>query len=154
MKIAVFSDSHGYMDPMVAAVEEERPDHIFFLGDNLRDGRQLQRLYPDIPMSLLRGNCDFGPGPDRLVVELEGVRFLLVHGHQQGAKLSLSGLSAAGREVDADVVCFGHTHRAVNLWNRGKPALLFNPGTAGGIRAPAGYGVLLAEEGRAQGLLK
>ena len=26
---------------MVAAVEEEQPDRIFFLGDNLRDGRAL-----------------------------------------------------------------------------------------------------------------
>ena len=64
---------------MVAAVEEEQPDHVFFLGDNLRDGKALAKLYPGIPMELLRGNCDFGPGADELVVELEGVRFLLVH---------------------------------------------------------------------------
>ena len=153
MKIAVFSDSHGYMDHMVAAVEEEQPDHIFFLGDNLRDGKALKKLYPHIPMELLRGNCDFGPGQDELLIELEGVRILLVHGHQQGAKAGLEGLLAAGRARGADLVCFGHTHQALNLWSGERP-WLFNPGTVGGVRARAGYGILQVQDGGLNAWLK
>ena len=153
VKIAVFSDSHGYMDLMVAAVEEEQPDRIFFLGDNLRDGRALARLYPQIPMELLRGNCDFGPGEDERILELEGVRFLLVHGHRQGAKSGTEGLVRAGRACGADMVCFGHTHQAVNLWDGTLPRL-FNPGTAGGVRARRGYGILKVRDGRVEGWLK
>ena len=132
MKIAIFSDSHGRMDHMIAAMEEEQPNHVFFLGDNMRDGKTLAKLYPDTPMEILRGNCDFGPGPDELVVELDGVRFLLVHGHRQGAKSGTSGLLAAGRQAQADMVCFGHTHHGMNQWNGERP-WLFNPGTVGGI---------------------
>ena len=153
MKVAVFSDSHGYMDHMVAAVEEEQPDHIFFLGDNLRDGKALVRLYPDLPISMLRGNCDFGPGQDELVVELEQVRFLLVHGHLQGAKSGTAGLLAAGRSCQADMVCFGHTHQALNDWN-GVGPWLFNPGTIGGVRARCGYGILQVEKGTLNAWLK
>ena len=59
MKIAIFSDSHGRMEHMVAAMEEEQPDYVFFLGDNLRDGRELSKLYPKTPMKLLRGKSRF-----------------------------------------------------------------------------------------------
>ena len=76
MKILVFSDSHGAMGKMVEAMEHERPHHVFFLGDHYRDGIELSQLYPDIPMDIVRGNCDWGKGPDLRVVELEGVRFL------------------------------------------------------------------------------
>lgn len=138
---------------MIAAVEEHRPGYVFFLGDNLRDGRELARLYPEIPMEILRGNCDFGPGPDERIIELEGVRFLLVHGHLQQAKSGLSGLIEAGRQAGADMVCFGHTHQALNRWSGEKP-WLFNPGTAGGVRARPGYGLVQVEAGRLNAWLK
>lgn len=153
MKIAIFSDAHGRMEHMIAAVEEEQPDHVFFLGDNLRDGKILAQLYPDIPMELLRGNCDFGQGADELVVELEGVRFLLVHGHLQGAKSGLAGLLSAGRRAGADMVCFGHTHHGANLWKGTKP-WLFNPGTVGGVRERPGYGIVEIRQGKLDAWLK
>ena len=92
MKILVFSDSHGAMGKMVEAMEHERPHHVFFLGDHYRDGIELSELYPDIPMDIVRGNCDWGKGPDLRVVELEGVRFLLTHGHLQYVKSGLDEL--------------------------------------------------------------
>ena len=138
---------------MVAAMEEEQPDQVFFLGDNLRDGRALARMYPEVPMHLLRGNCDFGPGADELLVELEGVRFLLVHGHRQGAKAGGADLIRAGRERGADMVCFGHTHQAANLWDGTRP-WLFNPGTAGGVRARTGYGIIQVRAGVVEAWLR
>lgn len=148
MKIVVFSDSHGKLDWMIAAVEKEHPDHIFFLGDHERDGWDLSRLYPMIPLNAVKGNCDFGPGLEDWVVELEGVRFLLTHGHLYGAKTGYSRLAAAGMRCGADVVCFGHTHRATDVQEPGWPRL-FNPGTVGG---PHGqnitYGVIHVKAGK------
>lgn len=142
MKIVVFSDSHGKLDWMIAAVEAECPDHIFFLGDHERDGWDLSRMYPTIPLNAVKGNCDFGPGLEDWVVELEGVRFLLTHGHKYGAKSGYTRLEAAGLRCGADVVCFGHTHRTMDR-NESGLIRLFNPGTIGGpYGQPITYGVI------------
>ena len=147
MKIVVFSDSHGKLDWMIAAVELEHPDHIFFLGDHERDGWDLSRLYPTIPLNAVKGNCDYGPGLEEWVVELDGIRFLLTHGHLYGAKTGYSRLEAAGLRCGADVVCFGHTHRAVDLQESGR-LRLFNPGTIGGPHGQrTTYGVIHVKGG-------
>ena len=148
MKIVVFSDSHGKLDWMIAAVEAEKPDHIFFLGDHERDGWDLSRIYPMSPLNAVRGNCDWGPGAEEWLVELENVRFLLTHGHRYGAKTGHSGLIAAGLRTGADVVCFGHTHTAVDkVTDEG--VRLFNPGTIGGPHGQyVTYGVIIVKDKR------
>ena len=152
MKILVFSDSHGRLGFMLDAIEKERPRRVFFLGDNYRDGEDLAAAYPDIPVDMVKGNCDFCPGPDELLVEAGGVRFLLTHGHRYGAKHGTDRLAEAGRQKGAAVVCFGHTHEALNMPDRG--VWLFNPGTAGGVHNRPGYGVIVAEGGKFQSYLR
>ena len=91
MKILVFSDSHGAMGKMVEAMEHERPHHVFFLGDHYRDGIELSQLYPDIPMDIVRGNCDcevdqmvleFPIMADYALVEWNGLTLFATHGHR------------------------------------------------------------------------
>ena len=152
MKIIVFSDSHGRLGLMLDAVEKERPQRMFFLGDNYRDGEDLACAYPDIPVDMVKGNCDFCPGQDELLVEAEGVRFLLTHGHRYGAKSGTDRLVEAGKQKGAAMVCFGHTHEALNMPERG--VWLFNPGTAGGVHNRPGYGVILVNSGQFRSELK
>lgn len=152
MKILVFSDSHGAMGKMVEAMEHERPHHVFFLGDHYRDGIELSELYPDIPMDIVRGNCDWGKGPDLRVVELEGVRFLLTHGHLQYVKSGLDELLQEAKNRQVHVACFGHTHLAKVVYRDG--IYLMNPGSAGGCHAREGYGVIEALGGSVNLLLK
>lgn len=145
MKILVFSDSHGRLGPMVDAIEQERPQRVFFLGDNYRDGQALMDAYPELPMELVRGNCDWDKGPDELIVEAGSVKFLLTHGHRYGVKSGTDALARAAREKGVAAACFGHTHEALNMPDRG--VWLFNPGTAGGVHNRVGYGVILVENG-------
>ena len=152
MKILVFSDSHGAMGKMVEAMEHERPHHVFFLGDHYRDGIELSELYPGIPMDIVRGNCDWGKGPDLRVVELEGVRFLLTHGHLQYVKSGLDELLQEAKNRQVQVACFGHTHLAKVVYRDG--IYLMNPGSAGGCHAREGYGVIEALGGSVNLLLK
>ena len=146
MKILVMSDSHGRLDLMLDAMEQERPQRVFFLGDNYRDGQALADAYPDIPMDLVQGNCDWSAGPDELLVEAGGIRFLLTHGHRYYAKSGTDRLVDAGKQKGAAVVCFGHTHEALNMPERG--VWLFNPVSAGGVHSRPGYGVILVGDGR------
>lgn len=148
MKILVFSDSHDKLDWMIAAMEAERPNHVFFLGDHERDGWALSRIYPMVPLNAVRGNCDWGPGAEEWLIELEGVRFLLTHGHLYGAKAGCSRLEAAGLRTGADVVCFGHTHCPMNEVSP-CGVRLFNPGTIGGPHGQrTTYGVITVRDGR------
>ena len=152
MKILVFSDSHGRLGPMLDAIETEKPQRVFFLGDNYRDGQALADAYPDLPVELVRGNCDWVKGPDELVVETAGLKFLLTHGHRYYVKSGTSQLARAAREMGVDVACFGHTHEGLNMPDRG--VWLFNPGTVGGIHNRVGYGVILASCGKFRAELK
>lgn len=146
MKILVFSDSHGRLGPMLDAVEREKPHRVFFLGDNYRDGQALVDAYPDLPVELVRGNCDWDKGPDELLVEAEGVRFLLTHGHRYYVKSGTGYLSRAAREKGVAVACFGHTHESMNMPDHG--VWLLNPGTIGGVHNRMGYGVVSIADGK------
>ena len=145
MKILVFSDSHGRLGLMLDAIEKERPQRVFFLGDNYRDGQALADACPDLAIDMVQGNCDFCAGPDELLVEAEGVRFFLTQGHRFYAKSGTDRLVDAGKRKGAAVVCFGHTHQALNQPEQG--VWLLNPGTAGGVHSRPGYAVVTVREG-------
>ena len=146
IKLLIFSDSHGAVAPMLDLTEQERPDEILHLGDHLRDAETLSFAFPEIPVVMLPGNCDgWTRKPDRLLLEREGVKLLLAHGHQWRVKSGLALALNAARQEGADVLLYGHTHQAVcqregELW-------VMNPGTVGGCRASASYGVLVIEGG-------
>ena len=142
----IFSDSHGAVAPMLDIAEREQPDEIFHLGDYLRDAETLSFAFPKIPIVTVPGNCDgWTKQPGQLLLEREGVRLLLAHGHQWRVKSGPACALAAARQVGADVLLYGHTHQAVcgregELW-------MMNPGTVGGWRAGASYGVLEIMDG-------
>ena len=154
MKICVFSDSHGYEGNMIAAIELEKPDMCFFLGDGERDIARVMDRYPDMPVYAVRGNCDFRTDlGSSLVCEVEGVTILATHGHMSNVKReeNLDTLASQALEAGADVALFGHTHCQNLSWNYG--VMLLNPGSAGRGYYP-GYAVLTAEDGRCRAELK
>lgn len=104
-------------------------------------------------MHMVRGNCDWGGGADQLLIDVDGVRFFLTHGHSYGVKTGLQALVQESIQKGAQVVCYGHTHIA--HWELVKEGLwAMNPGTIGGVRARKGYGLLYVHEGQVRGELK
>lgn len=133
MKILVLSDSHGDVDSMVEVVTKERPDAIFHLGDLIGDAQELHNEFPNIPFYMVPGNCD-GYGYDDIkasekVVELEGKRFLLLHGHTRAVKFGYMSLEYRAKELEVDAALFGHTH--VPYADYFGETLIFNPGSIG-----------------------
>ena len=146
MKILVFSDSHGNTDHMLTAVEREKPDRIFHLGDGWDDAQTLHRMFPDIPLEQVPGNCDFRLSkPAAKLLDLCGKRILLCHGHTYRVKESLLDIGYAAREQRADLACFGHTHVPTQEW--AGESLLLNPGSIGYWGKPS-YAVVRIEDGR------
>ena len=150
MKICVFSDSHGYAEHMIAAVAREKPAMCFFLGDGERDVQLLEKRFPALPIQAVRGNCDLRSAlPLMLRCAAGGLRILAVHGHLYNVKYDpeLYELRQAGLDADAQVLLFGHTHRACRDRSLGMEIL--NPGTIGRVAHPS-YGLLFVENGRAE----
>lgn len=144
MKILVLSDSHRNINPMRNAVLLEKPDTIIHLGDHERDADELKREFPLIPLLAVAGNCDLMAPPERYkLVELQGKRFFLTHGHHYGVKMSIDALVNTALTAGADVALFGHTH--VPMVNSVRGMLVMNPGSIGmGSRS---YGLIDIENG-------
>jgi len=134
MKIIVFSDTHGYTEYARNVLKRigEYADMVFHLGDYDADARELADLFPMLAFHWVKGNNDYGGDtPSERMVSAEGVRFLLTHGHRQGVHNGVLNLAYRAQEMDADVVLYGHTHRAVSV-HRGA-LMMVNPGS---ISAP------------------
>jgi putative phosphoesterase len=121
--------------------------HIFHAGDVCTQ-RVLDELNKVAPVSAVRGNRDFlfNPAlPMSLELELEGVRFGLLHGHGGMRRYWLDklGYIVKGYDIEryrrvAELTCpqaqvwiYGHSHHPENIWIDGH--LVFNPGAATGF---------------------
>jgi hypothetical protein len=126
MVIGLISDTHGLMRPealsTLAGVEL-----ILHAGDV--GGRAvLAALRRIAPVRAVVGNVDDIDDPDlvpQLDFDLANRSIHVSHGHQLGSPTPERLLS----RYDADVIIYGHTHRA--LIRRAGQRLVVNPGAAG-----------------------
>ena len=130
MRIGVISDSHGDKNAVEKAVKQMAGvDAIFHLGDYAKDGELIKKLHPG-QLYVVSGNCDFftdADTPSELLLEMEGKRVFVTHGHKYGVKDGLNKLYYKGQELGADIVLFGHTHSSQVV--RVEEMVLFNPGS-------------------------
>lgn len=146
MKLIVFSDSHGVAYGMMEAMSlHPDADCYLHLGDGAPQFAQLCQSR-GLPYAAVRGNCDLATDlPAELILNFGGFNFYLTHGHLCGAKSSTAGLRSRGRDAEADVILFGHTHTPLSQYESDSthPYYLFNPGSvcrSYGTRAS--YGVI------------
>ena len=139
MRIAVFSDSHGVKEPMLAAIEEQKPDMVLHLGDYVRDAEAIAAYFPSLDLRYVRGNCD--AEVDQMVLDFPvmadyatlfdetGRELFLTHGHVFGAGMHNS-VDHAPALPEGSALVYGHTHVKVNEESAAHPGLwLFNPGS-------------------------
>lgn len=138
MRILVVSDTHGDRAAMDRLVKQAGQfDRIFHLGDNYRDAGYLAGIAAR-PVDCVPGNCDFERAAGDIIVTAGGKRFFLTHGHSYGVGYSLTRISLAAREKEADAVLFGHTHRPLLDWDGA--LMVLNPGSLSRPRGShAGY---------------
>jgi hypothetical protein len=128
MKVLVVSDTHGNYSPALQAHSLTEPvDAVIHLGDGVEDANLLRSLM-HLDVIAVSGNCDHGSTvPRERLWECEGKRILLVHGDAYGVKGGLERLKQRAAEIRADIVLFGHSHRATCITISG--ILFLNPGT-------------------------
>jgi len=115
MKILVLSDTHGDIDKAEKAIKKcSGVDLIIHLGDYFRDAQRLASIFPDIPIEYIYGNSDFmiEDVPAEKLLECEGKRIFITHGHRYSVKWDYDKLDRKAKEIKADILLFGHTHIA------------------------------------------
>ena len=131
MRILVFSDSHGYSQNLVKAINNNQNiDIIIHLGDIVGDAVKLRNAYKNIRVEVVSGNNDFSKDfPSEKILDIEGKRILITHGHMYRVKQGYQKLIIKGKSINADAVFFGHTHLSEELYVDNM--LLLNPGSIG-----------------------
>ena len=135
-KIAVLSDTHGLLRPEI--LEILRGCEAILHGGDINRQKILDELNRIAPVFAVRGNNDkeWAEGlPATLDFTLYGIHFFMVHNKKQIPK-----------DVDADVVIYGHSHKYEEKNEGGR--LFLNPGSCGPRRftQPITMAVLEVEE--------
>jgi putative phosphoesterase len=106
MQIVLVSDTHG-RNEVFAQLRERHPLANAYLhaGDSETDPINLDGF------ASVQGNNDYySSHPEQVVLDLGGVRVLMVHSHQYHNANRISGLIVRARKVGAKLVLYGHTH--------------------------------------------
>ncbi len=150
MKIAILGDSHNHLeilDRMQVENRFEGVELILHTGDMCNDGSYLEEI-TGIKVIGVKGNADpiYSPCETEVILELEGYKIFLTHGHRYGVKGSNDRLFYRGKEIGADIVIFGHSH--IPLTIEEENMLLLNPGSIGFPRglSKKSYGIITLED--------
>lgn len=129
MKILVMSDTHGEINSVVQHIKNiEKFSMLLHLGDYIEDAEKIKQLL-NIPAVIIRGNGDFQRADYNYdeILEINGKRIFLTHGHRYNVKYGITNLYYRALELSADVVLFGHTH--IPIVERVADMLIMNPGS-------------------------
>ncbi len=144
MRILVFSDSHRDIESCIRVINNiVGVDMILHAGDHISDAKELCRMFPRIEFEYVPGNCDFSADDQEVIVEAEGKKIFLTHGHGYSVKYddTYSELLKRAEDLGCDCAVFGHTHKS--LCDPRKKVLLLNPGSI----KNGTYGVIEIENG-------
>lgn len=157
MKIGLVSDTHmpRFGTELPGPLRDGLLAHdvalILHMGD-LTDPMAISLLEAIAPVVAIAGNND-GPALQarlgtKRVIEREGVRIGMIHGHEPaGRQRTLAKAIAAFADDDVDVICFGHSH--VPCMERHGALWVVNPGSPTDKRRQPrySYGILTLSQG-------
>ncbi|QPC47146.1 metallophosphoesterase [Mangrovibacillus cuniculi] len=109
MKWVVVSDNHGDSSVLEEIVKEHKAtaDTFIHCGDSelLKSSPIMEHFHA------VRGNCDMDREfPLHITEEVQGKKYLVVHGHMENIKMSLLPLTYKAKEAGVSFAFFGHSH--------------------------------------------
>lgn len=129
MKVAVISDTHGYIDSCIGALRKIRDiDLILHLGDYSKDVVGI-RNGVEVEVINVKGNCDVYDNHtlDDRILEIMGKKIFMTHGDLYRVKHGLNDIYYRAKELGAAVALFGHSHMPTAVEHDG--ILFLNPGS-------------------------
>lgn len=113
MKILLVSDTHKKNENYFLALEQVKPDMVIHCGDGEGCEYALTQA-AGCPVEIVLGNNDFFSDlPRERVLELEGKKVWVTHGHNYYVSMGRETIMKEAAARGMDIVCFGHTHRPV-----------------------------------------
>ncbi len=155
MRAIVVSDSHMDTGALERAIDSQgKLDLIIHLGDVARDVRHIESLYYPVRVVSVTGNNDFCADEDyEKVIDFDGHKLFLCHGHTQSVSNGTERLENAARRLGCEAALFGHTHHSL-LKKCEDSLLLINPGSVSKPRGTrASFAVLETENGRLKAVI-
>ena len=148
MRAIVLSDSHNNVSACEAAIAASgKLDLIIHLGDIARDTDYLETMYyPIRVVSVLGNNAFLRQGDYERVIEFDGHKIFICHGHTLGVRMGTERLENIARQKGCEAALFGHTHQSC-LKKSEDGFLILNPGS---VSQPRGgkpsFAILETEE--------
>ena len=154
MRAIVVSDSHNDTNSLERAIDSQgKLDLIIHLGDIARDVDYIETCYYPVKVVSVLGNNDFRYDEYERVLDFDGHKIFLCHGHTQSVSSGYERLEATARSKGCEAALFGHTHRSV-LERREDGFLLINPGSVSKPRGCApSFAVLETENGKLKAVI-
>ena len=108
MKVVVISDAHGNKQAIKRILEfNPDADYVISLGDS----ECRHKFLLDLDIIAIKGNYPRDGGVSyESMLEIEGKRLFLTHGHKYGVGNDLEKLLNKGKSIGANVILYGHTH--------------------------------------------
>lgn len=132
MRAIIISDSHNNTaacERAIASVGEKNIDMIIHLGDIARDVDYLECYYYPLKVVSVLGNNDFlRSGDCERVIEFDGHKIFLCHGHTLSVSYGTDRMEAVARQKGCEAAFFGHTHSSL-LKKSDDGFLILNPGS-------------------------
>ena len=130
MKIGIVSDTHGFTDYVKEALLDVHDlDLIIHLGDYVKDALELEEEL-GVKVEYVRGNCDYDEVDieQERILEVEGKKIFMTHGHLYNIKMDLNRIFYRGQELNCDIILFGHSHIPTKVIKQ--DIIILNPGCA------------------------
>lgn len=128
MRYLIISDTHNNTYHFNKVLDKVGTlDGLIHLGDFDGHESDIQALV-DCNTYMVSGNNDFFSDMDReMLLEIGAYRIFMTHGHKYGVNYGQDRILEAGKELAANVVMFGHTHKPLITIKDG--IYLINPGS-------------------------
>ena len=146
MKLLIFSDAHGQGERIQQVIDNvSGVDYLLYAGDKVSDLDRVN-LPSQIKVEAVPGNRDFEVDlPHDKIIKVANKKIFITHGDRYQIKWGLDKLYYKAKEVEADIVIFGHNHSRLAIEEGG--ILFFNPGSISLPRdkKPPSYGMIEIE---------